>query len=64
MSSLRVGDLVTLNIHSSWIKGEKHPILLVVGIGKTVKLRKSTCTVLFPDGTVKTYFSRHVKKLP
>lgn len=64
MNPFDVGDLVTLNIHPSWIKGEKHLILLVVGFGKTVKLRKPTCTLLFPDGTVKTYFSRHVKKLP
>jgi hypothetical protein len=64
MSSLRVGDLVTLNIHPSWIKQEASPLLVVVGVGKTVKLGKPTCVVLFPNGTVRTYFSRHVKKLP
>jgi len=63
MDSFKVGELVTLNIPSTWIKEGKYPILLVVGAGQTVKLRKSTCTLLFPDGTVKTYFSRHVKKL-
>lgn len=63
MDSFTVGDLVTLNIHSSWIKGELRPILLVIGFGKTVKLRKPTCKLLLPDGTVKTYFNRHVKKL-
>lgn len=63
MDSFKIGELVTLNIHSSWVKGELYPILIVLGSGKTAKLKKSTCTVLFPDGMVKTYFSRHLKRL-
>jgi hypothetical protein len=63
MSSLHVGDIVTLNIHSSWLKQEVSPVLLVVGMGKTVKLGKPTCDVLFPNGTIRTYFKRHIKKL-
>lgn len=63
MNSFRVGDLVTFDVHPSWIKGEIAPVLLVVGVGKTVKLGKSTCVVLFPNGAVRTYFSRHIKKL-
>jgi hypothetical protein len=64
MDSFEVGELVTLNIPPSWIKGGLYPVLIVMGSGKTVNRRKSTCTLLFPDGTVKTYFTRHVKKLP
>jgi hypothetical protein len=64
MILLQEGDLVTLNVHPSWIRGEIAPVLLVVRTDRTTDLGKTMCIVLSPDGTTQTFFRRHLIKLP
>lgn len=57
------GDLVVKNVpsRSGWSKSSQ--VLLVIEVGHSIKLKKPLCKVMYPDGSVRTYFSYYFKKL-